>query len=333
MKNVAIAGATGAVGIEFLKLMESRNFPVNNLKLLASKKSVGKELEFRGEKLVVEELTEKSFQDIDLAFFSAGKGRSKEFVHKAVDSGSLVIDNSSAFRMDPDVPLIVPEINKEMAFKHNGIIANPNCSTIQMVVALNPLHKAAKINRVIVSTYQATSGAGSKGMQELVDQTSAWVNKEPIKVQSFPAQIAFNLFPHVDIFLENGYTREEMKMVNETRKIMNTPEMKISATCVRVPILRAHSEAIWVETEDKLTVKNAREILNKSPGIVVKDDPIDGGYPMPWDADETVDTFVGRIREDLSHPKGLTFWVVADQLYKGAALNSLQIAELLVSSQ
>ena len=333
MKNVAIAGATGAVGIEFLKLMESRNFPVKNLKLLASKRSVGKELEFCGEKLVVEELTEKSFHDIDLAFFSAGKGRSKEFVHKAVDSGSLVIDNSSAFRMDPDVPLVVPEINKEMAFKHKGIIANPNCSTIQMVVALNPLHKAATINRVVVSTYQATSGAGSKGMRELIDQTRAWVNNETIEVKSFPAQIAFNLFPHVDIFLENGYTREEMKMVNETRKIMNTPEMKISATCVRVPILRAHSEAIWVETENKLTVENARKILNNSPGIVVKDDPIDGGYPMPWEADETVDTFVGRIREDLSHPKGLTFWVVADQLYKGAALNSLQIAEVLVSGQ
>ena len=331
MKNVAIAGATGAVGIEFLKLMESRNFPVKNLKLLASKKSVGKKLEFCGEKLIVEELTEKSFQGVDLAFFSAGKGRSKEFVPYAIDSGSLVIDNSSAFRMDPNVPLIVPEINKEMAFKHNGIIANPNCSTIQMVVALNPLHKAAKITRVVVSTYQATSGAGSKGMQELVDQTKAWVNNEPIKVQSFPTQIAFNLFPHVDIFLDNGYTREEMKMVNETRKIMNSPKMKISATCVRVPILRAHSEAIWIETEKKLTAVNAREILCKSPGIIVKDDPTDGGYPTPWEADETLDTFVGRIREDLSHPKGLAFWVVADQLYKGAALNSLQIAEVLVS--
>tara|TARA_B100000700_G_scaffold328499_2_gene446535 strand:+ start:651 stop:1652 length:1002 start_codon:yes stop_codon:yes gene_type:complete len=333
LKNIAIAGATGAVGLEFLKLMESRNFPVKNLKLLASKKSVGKELEFCGEKLPVEELTTNSFQGVDLVFFSAGKGRSKEFVHKAVDSGAIVIDNSSAFRMDPDVPLIVPEINKEKIFENKGIIANPNCSTIQMVVAINPLHKAAKINRVIVSTYQATSGAGSKGMNELIDQTHAWVKNEAIEVKNFPTQIAFNLFPHVDIFLENGYTREEMKMVNETKKIMNTPEMKISATCVRVPVLRAHSEAVWIETENKLSAKDARNILKNSSGIVVKDEPVDGGYPTPWEADETVDTFVGRIREDLSHPNGLTFWVVADQLFKGAALNSLQIAEILISSK
>lgn len=333
MKNIAIAGATGAVGLEFLKLMETRNFPVKNLKLLASKRSVGKELEFCGEKLKVEELTKKSFEGVDLAFFSAGKGRSREFVHEATDSGALVIDNSSAFRMDPDVPLIVPEINKEMIFKHNGIIANPNCSTIQMVVALNPLHKIAKIDRVIVSTYQATSGAGSKGMQELINQTHAWVNKKSLEVQNFPTQIAFNLFPHVDMFLENGYTREEMKMVNETRKIMSAPKMKISATCVRVPILRSHSEAVWIETEKKLTAEDARNILKNSPGIVVKDDPVDGGYPTPWEADGTFETFVGRIREDLSSSKGLTFWVVADQLYKGAALNSLQIAEVLVSGQ
>jgi len=332
LKNVAIVGATGAVGGEFLKLLESRNFPIKKLSLLASKKSKGKQLCFRGEKITVEELTSKSFQGIDLVFFSAGKGRSREYVPHAVESGSLVIDNSSAFRMDPNVPLVVPEINSEMAFKHNGIIANPNCSTIQMVVALNPIHKAANIKRVIVSTYQATSGAGSKGMSELVNQTHAWVKNEPLKVSTFPVQIAFNLFPHVDIFLENGYTREEMKMVNETKKIMNAPKMSISATCVRVPVLRAHSEAIWIETEKKLTSEQAREILKNSPGIVVKDEHIDGGYPTPWEADETFDTFVGRIREDLSHPKGLTFWVVADQLYKGAALNSIQIAEILTTA-
>ncbi|MBL4823864.1 MAG: aspartate-semialdehyde dehydrogenase, partial [SAR324 cluster bacterium] len=213
LKNVAIAGATGAVGGEFLKLMEARDFPIKNLKLLASERSVGKKLEYCGEQITVEELTPKSFKGVDLAFFSAGKGRSKEFVHHAVDSGTVVIDNSSAFRMDPDVPLVVPEINPHMAFKHNGIIANPNCSTIQMVVALYPLHKAATINRVVVSTYQSTSGAGAKGMSELLKQTSAWVNNEPMEVSVFPAQIAFNLFPHVDVFLENGYTREEMKMV------------------------------------------------------------------------------------------------------------------------
>ena len=211
MKNVAIAGATGAVGGEFLKLMEARDFPISNLKLLASERSVGKTLEFCGDKITVEELTPKSFKGVDLAFFSAGKGRSKEFVHHAVDAGTVVIDNSSAFRMDPEVPLVVPEINPQMAFKHNGIIANPNCSTIQMVVALNPLHKAATINRVIVSTYQSTSGAGAKGMSELLNQTRAFANNEPLEVSAFPAQIAFNLFPHVDVFMENGYTREEMR--------------------------------------------------------------------------------------------------------------------------
>ena len=331
MKNVAIAGATGAVGGEFLKLMEARDFPIKNLKLLASERSVGKKLEYCGEQITVEELTPKSFKGVDLAFFSAGKGRSKEFVHHAVDSGTVVIDNSSAFRMDPDVPLVVPEINPHMAFKHKGIIANPNCSTIQMVVALNPLHKAATINRVVVATYQSTSGAGARGMSELLKQTSAWVNNEPMEVSAFPAQIAFNLFPHVDVFLENGYTREEMKMVNETRKIMDAPEMGISATCVRVPVLRAHSEAIWIETERKLTPQEAREILEKAPGIVVKDEPVAGGYPMPWDVEETVEIYVGRIREDFSHPRGLAFWVVADQLYKGAALNSIQIAEVLAA--
>jgi len=331
LKNVAIAGATGAVGREFLKLMEARDFPINNLKLLASERSVGKKLEFCGELIAVEELTPKSFQGVDLAFFSAGKGRSREFVRHAVDAGTVVIDNSSAFRMDPDVPLVVPEINPHMAFKHNGIIANPNCSTIQMVVALNPLHKAATINRVVVSTYQSTSGAGAKGMRELLKQTQAWVNNEPLEVSTFPAQIAFNLFPHVDVFLKNGYTREEMKMVNETRKIMDAPEMGISATCVRVPVLRAHSEAVWIETERKLTPQEAREILEKAPGIVVKDEPVAGGYPMPWDVDETVETYVGRIREDFSHPRGLAFWVVADQLYKGAALNSIQIAEVIAA--
>ncbi|MBC8257641.1 MAG: aspartate-semialdehyde dehydrogenase [SAR324 cluster bacterium] len=332
MKNVAIAGATGAVGAEFLKLLAARNFPIKNLRLLASARSAGKKLEFRGEQIEVEEMTENSFEGIDLVFFSAGRGRSKEFVPHAVNSGAVVIDNSSAFRLDPDVPLVVPEINPEMVFKHKGIIANPNCSTIQMVVALNPLHQVAKINRVVVSTYQATSGAGAKGMSELIEQTRAWVKGDSMEVSAFPAQIAFNLFPHVDVFTENGYTKEEMKMVNETQKIMAAPDMRISATCVRVPVLRAHSEAVWIETEKKLSPHEAREILANSPGIIVKDEPQSGGYPTPWEANETFETYVGRIREDFSHPKGLTFWVVADQLYKGAALNSIQIAEVLAKA-
>ena len=331
MKNVVIAGATGAVGNEFLKLLEARDFPVKNLRLLASARSIGKKLEYRGEKIPVEQLTSKSFSGVDLAFFSAGRESSKVYIPHAVESGTVVIDNSSAFRMDPDVPLVVPEINPQTAFKHKGIIANPNCSTIQMVVALNPLHQAATIKRVVVSTYQSTSGAGAKGMKELINQTRAWVNNKPLEVSAFPVQIAFNLFPHVDIFLENGYTKEEMKMVNETQKIMDAPDMGISATCVRVPVLRAHSEAVWIETEQKLSPEDAREILKKAPGIIVKDKLINGGYPTPWDADETFEIYVGRIREDFSHPKGLTFWVVADQLNKGAVLNSIQIGELLAA--
>jgi aspartate-semialdehyde dehydrogenase len=329
LKNVAIAGATGVVGTEFLKLLDARDFPIKNLKLLASARSAGKALEFRGEKIPVEELTPKSFCGVDLAFFTAGRERSREFVPHAVDAGAVVIDNSSAFRMDPEVPLVVPEINPQTAFDHKGTIANPNCSTIQMVVALNPLHKAATVKRVIVSTYQSTSGAGAKGMNELLNQTRAWANGESLDVSAFPAQIAFNLFPHVDIFLDNGYTKEEMKMVNETKKIMNAPEMAITATCVRVPVLRAHSEAVWIETEEKVTPEEARDIFNKAPGIIVRDEPENGGYPMPWDVDATFETYVGRIREDFSHPKGLAFWVVADQLNKGAALNSIQIAEIL----
>ncbi len=328
-QHVAIAGATGAVGAEFLKLLEARNFPMKSLRLLASARSVGKRIEFMGESLQVEELTPHSFKGIDLAFFSAGGGRSKQFAPHAVKSGAVVVDNSSAFRMDEKVPLVVPEINPREAFRHQGIIANPNCSTIQMVVALNPLHQEANIRRVIVSTYQAVSGAGAKAMEELQNQLRSWAVGEPMKVDAFPAQIAFNLFPHIDVFQENGYTKEEMKMVDETRKIMDSPEMNISATCVRVPVLRAHSEAIWVETEKKLSVEKARQLFEQADGIVVHDEHAAGGYPMPWDVTETFDTYVGRIRSDLSHPNGLTFWVVADQLYKGAALNAIQIAELL----
>ena len=328
-QHVAIAGATGAVGTEFLKLLEARDFPMKSLRLLASSRSAGSKLKFRGENLEVEELTPKSFKGIYIAFFSAGGSRSKEFAPHAVDSGAVVIDNSSAFRMDEKVPLVVPEINPKQAFEHQGLIANPNCSTIQMVVALNPIHRAANIQRVVVSTYQAVSGAGASAMEELKQQLRAWANDEPMKQEVFPTQIAFNLFPHIDVFQDNGYTKEEMKMVHETRKIMNAPNMQISATCVRVPVLRAHSEAVWVETEKPLSESEARELFEKEPGIVVQDERESGGYPTPWHITETQETYVGRIRKDISHPNGLTFWVVADQLYKGAALNAIQIAEVL----
>ncbi len=328
-QHVAIAGATGAVGTEFLKLLEARDFPMKSLRLLASSRSAGSKLKFRGENLEVEELTPKSFKGIDIAFFSAGGSRSKEFAPHAVDSGAVVIDNSSAFRMDEKVPLVVPEINPKQAFEHQGLIANPNCSTIQMVVALNPIHRAANIQRVVVSTYQAVSGAGASAMEELKQQLRAWANDEPMKQEVFPTQIAFNLFPHIDVFQDNGYTKEEMKMVHETRKIMNAPNMQISATCVRVPVLRAHSEAVWVETEKPLSESEARELFEKEPWIVVQDERESGGYPTPWHITETQETYVGRIRKDISHPNGLTFWVVADQLYKGAALNAIQIAEVL----
>lgn len=328
-QHVAIAGATGAVGTEFLKLLEARDFPMKSLRLLASSRSAGSKLKFRGENLEVEELTPKSFKGIDIAFFSAGGSRSKEFAPHAVDSGAVVIDNSSAFRMDEKVPLVVPEINPKQAFEHQGLIANPNCSTIQMVVALNPIHRAANIQRVVVSTYQAVSGAGASAMEELKQQLRAWANDEQMKQEVFPTQIAFNLFPHIDVFQDNGYTKEEMKMVHETQKIMNAPSMQISATCVRVPVLRAHSEAVWVETEKSLSESEARELFEKEPGIVVQDERESGGYPTPWHITETQETYVGRIRKDISHPNGLTFWVVADQLYKGAALNAIQIAEVL----
>ena len=328
-QHVAIAGATGAVGTEFLKLLEARDFPMKSLRLLASSRSAGSKLKFRGENLEVEELTPKSFKGIDIAFFSAGGSRSKEFAPHAVDSGAVVIDNSSAFRMDEKVPLVVPEINPKQAFEHQGLIANPNCSTIQMVVALNPIHRAANIQRVVVSTYQAVSGAGASAMEELKQQLRAWANDEPMKQEVFPTQIAFNLFPHIDVFQDNGYTKEEMKMVHETRKIMNAPNMQISATCVRVPVLRAHSEAVWVETEKPLIESEASELFEKEPGIVGQDERESGGSPTPWHITETQETYVGRIRKDISHPNCLNFLVVADQLYKGAALNAIQIAEVL----
>lgn len=328
-KRVAVVGATGAVGIEMIKTLEKRNFPVDELVLLASSRSVGKKLKFKGKEIAVKELTKDSFKNIDIALFSAGGSISKEFCPIAAKSGAVVVDNSSAFRMDKDVPLVVPEVNPEDIKKHKGIIANPNCSTIIMVVALNPIHKLSRIKRVVVSTYQAVSGAGASAMEEFVQQTRDFLGGEPLKIEKFAHQIAFNLIPHIDVFTDNGYTKEEMKMVNETRKIMHDDAIKVAATTIRVPVLRSHSESVLVETEKKLTPAQVREALKKAPGIEVQDDPANKVYPMPFFTSEKYDVAVGRIREDLSSDNGICFWVVGDQLLKGAALNAVQIAELL----
>ncbi len=328
--NVAIAGATGAVGETFLEILAERNFPINELKLLASKRSVGKKLKFKGKEYTVEELTHNSFDNIDIALFSAGGGRSKEFAPSAVKAGAVVVDNSSAFRMDKDVPLVVPEVNPEDAFKHNGIIANPNCTTIIMVVALKPLHDYSPIKNVVVSSYQSASGAGAQAMQELKDQVKAWANGEEISVQQFQHQLLFNVIPHVDVFMDNGYTREEMKMFNETRKIMGDNNIKVSATCVRVPVLSAHSEAVTIQTEKPISVEKAKELINAAPGVQVMDNPENNEYPMPLFTGGKDDCYVGRIRTDIAVENGLSFWVSGDQLRKGAALNAVQIAELLI---
>ncbi|HOK40980.1 MAG TPA: aspartate-semialdehyde dehydrogenase [bacterium] len=329
-KNVAIAGATGAVGTEMIKVLEDLNFPVKNLRLLASERSVGKKLKFKNEEIPVEKLDKDSFKNIDIALFSAGASRSLEFAKYAVDAGAVVIDNSSAFRMNDDVPLVVPEVNPEKVKEHKGIIANPNCSTIQMVVALYPIHKVAKIKRIIVSTYQAVSGTGMKAIEELKRQIEQIRNNEKVTCEVYPHQIAYNVLPHVDVFLENGYTKEEMKMVNETRKIMNDYSIQVTATTVRVPVIRAHSESINIELEKKLTANEVREILSKAPGIIVQDEPSKNIYPLAIYATGKYETFVGRIREDISVKNGIAMWVVADQLLKGAAYNAVQIAQLLL---
>lgn len=330
--NVAIAGATGAVGEEMLKVLEDRSFPVGKLKLLASSRSAGRKLAFKGEELEVEELKESAFKGIDIALFSAGASISREFAPMAAKAGAVVIDNSSAFRMDEKVPLVVPEVNPHAAFEHQGIIANPNCTTIIMVVPLKPLHDFGKIKRVAVATYQSASGAGARAMAELEKQARSWAAGEPLQVESFAHQLLFNLIPHIDAFMEGGYTKEELKMINETKKILGAPNIVISPTCVRVPVMRAHSEAVFLETEKKITATKAREILKRAPGVSVMDEPEKGVYPMPLFAAGKDDCFVGRIREDLGVANGLNFWVVGDQLRKGAALNAVQIAELLIGS-
>ena len=327
--NVAIVGATGAVGHELLKILALRNFPVGELKLLATERSEGKKINFKGKEYTVERTTAEAFANMQIALF-AGGAASKLFAQDAVNAGAIVIDNSSSFRMDPEVPLVVPEVNPEDVKWHKGIIANPNCSTIQMVVALKPLHDKAKINRIVVSTYQAVSGAGKEAIDELNQQVGAIVNEKEVEVKVFPYQIAFNLIPQIDVFEDNDYTKEEMKMVYETRKMFHDDSIQISATTVRVPIYRSHSEAISIETEKKITALEARELLAKAPGVVIIDEPSEKQYPMPLFASDTDEVYVGRIREDISHPKGLCLWVVADQIRKGAATNAIQIAELLV---
>jgi aspartate-semialdehyde dehydrogenase len=339
--NVAIMGATGAVGAQFLSILEERGFPVKEIRLLASERSRGKRLVFKNKDYPVEMLTRDSFGGIDIVLSSAGASRSLEFLPSAVKAGAVCVDNSSAFRMEKDVPLLVPEVNPQALKKHKGIIANPNCSTIQEVVALWPLHKAAKIKRIVITTFQSASGAGQKKILELENQArnvarsadnwkvgSHAADKSLIK--EFPHQIAFNLIPHIDIFLDNAYTKEEMKLVNETRKIMQDESIKITATCVRVPVFFAHSESINIETERKIKADEAKKILSKSPGVIVVDEPAKQKYPMPLLAEGKDEVFVGRIREDESVKNGLNLWVVADNLRKGAALNAIQIAELLI---
>jgi len=331
MYNVAVAGATGAVGVEMLKTLEKRNFPVKNLKLLASARSAGKTMDFKGEKIVIEELTKDSFKNVDIALFSAGGDISKEFAPAVVESGAVMIDNSSAFRMRDDVPLVVPEVNPEDIKWHKGIIANPNCTTIIMLVAVAPLHRAKKLKRLVAATYQAASGAGAKGMDELIRQTQQVLNGEAIEPKAFAHRIAFSLIPHIDVFYDNGYTKEELKMLNESRKMLHDPNLMISCTCVRVPVLRAHSEALNLEFENDITPEEARAILSTAPGVKLVDEPANKRYPMPIDATEQYDVLVGRIRQDISRndKKGLDIFVAGDQVLKGAALNAVQIAELL----
>ena len=329
--NVAVAGATGAVGIEMLKTLEKRNFPVANLKLLASARSAGKTLKFKGEDVVIEEMTANSFKGVDIALFSAGGDISKQFRADVVKSGAVMIDNSSAFRMEDDVPLVIPEVNPDDIKNHNGVIANPNCSTIIMLVAVAPLHRAKKLRRLVAATYQATSGAGAKGMEELQIQTRQLLDGQPIEPKAFAHRIGFNLIPHIDSFMPNGYTKEELKMLNETRKMLHDDSIQISCTCVRVPVLRAHSEALNLEFAEEITPEEARAILSAAPGVTVVDDPAAKVYPMPVDATEQYNILAGRIRQDISRndKRGLDIFVSGDQVLKGAALNAVQIAELL----
>ena len=336
--NVAILGATGAVGGEFLKLIEERNFPFAELRLLASKRSAGTEIEFMGKTYVVQEATKDSFQGIDIALF-AGGSVSKEFATYAVEAGAVVIDNSSTFRMDPEVPLVVPEVNPQAILKHKGIIANPNCSTIIMVMALKPLYDLARIKRVVVSTYQAVSGAGKEGIDELTDQVKAYSEGNEMVAKILPSAslakhypIAFNLIPQIDVFLDNLYTKEEMKMINETQKIMEDYDMRITATTVRVPVYRSHSESVNIEFEHDLELADMIKAIEAFPGVQMLDNPQEQEYPMPLYTSDKDDCFIGRLRRDESNPNTFNLWVVGDQIRKGAALNTLQIAETMIKN-
>lgn len=325
--RVAIVGATGLVGHEFVKVLEQRNFPVNSIKLLASEHSVGKNMLFANQNIQVEETTTDSFRDVDIAFFSAGADVSRYYSPVAAKAGALVIDNSSAFRMDPGVPLVVPEINAEDIQLHQGIIANPNCATIQMVVALYPLHRVNPVKRVVITTLQAVSGTGTAAMEELTTQTKQVLNGQVAVPHIYPHQIAFNLIPEIDVFFDNGYTKEEWKLIEETRKIMHAPGILVAATCVRVPVFIGHSEVVNVEFSEPMPLDTARQVLVKAPGVKILDDPSVSLYPQPWSVSGSDDVFVGRIRQDTSSVNGLVFWIVADNLRKGAALNAVQIAE------
>jgi aspartate-semialdehyde dehydrogenase len=339
--NVAIVGATGAVGTKILENLIERKFPATAIKLLASKRSAGTEIEVAGQKFIVEETTPDSFDGIQIAFFSAGGNISKMFAHEAVNRGAVVIDNTSAFRMVEDIPLVVPEVNREKLKSHNGIIANPNCSTIQMVTALEPLREQFGLNRVIVSTYQAVSGAGSNAIDELAEQSTQFENRSTIEASILPSAagqrhypIAFNAIPQIDAFDASGYTLEELKMINETKKIFGMKDLPVSATCVRIPVVSGHSESVYVElNKEGVSVEDIRQSLRDASGIVVLDDPQTQTYPMPLFAEDKEEVFVGRIRKDPDHPAGFHMWIVTDNLLKGAALNSIQIAECLLQEK
>ena len=329
--KVAVVGVSGAVGQEFLRVLQERDFPLDELVLFGSPRSAGSQYEFQGKTLTVKELKENDdFKDIDIALTSAGGGTSKKFAPTITKHGTIMIDNSSAFRMEEDVPLVVPEVNPEdLHHLPRNIVANPNCTTIQMLVCLKPINDLSPIKRVHAATYQAASGAGAAAMEELEEQIRQIVAGEPVTVEKFQHQLAYNLIPHVDVFKENGYTGEEMKMYNESRKIMHS-DIEVSSTCVRVPVLRNHSEAIWVETEEALELEEVKDALSKADGITLQDDPANNVYPMPLGSASKDDIFVGRLRKDLSNPKGIAFWCVGDQIKKGAALNAVQIAEYML---
>lgn len=328
--NVAIVGATGLVGQEFIKILVQRSFPVDSIRLLASDRSAGRKLMVNKQEIEVRETTPESFEGVDIALFSAGSEVSRHFSPIAARSGAVVVDNSAVWRMEPDVPLVVPEVNPEDIGWHKGIIANPNCSTIQMVVALYPLHKVNPIKRIVVSTYQSVSGTGAAAVEELIVQSKQVLEGQAIIPHVYPHQIAFNALPEIDVFLDDGYTKEEQKMVEETKKIMHASEIAISATCVRVPVYTAHSEAVWVEFSSPMMPDDAERIFAGAPGVKILDDNAISLYPHPWMAAGTDEVFVGRIRRDTSHPNGLVMWIVADNLRKGAALNAVQIAEEMV---